>query len=287
MGYNEENRSIAIIPCYNEESTIADIIQKTKKYVDEVLVIDDGSLDNTAKIAQDAGATVIAHKTNKGKSAGIKTGFKYSIEKNYDFIITLDGDAQHNPNEIPLLLDEIKNNGHDIILGVRYGQNTEMPIWRKVGKRVLDYATSFGNGGYVTDSQCGFRAFNKKAVENLTPRINGKAFAVESEQLIKAHETGLKVGHKDVTCKYKDLDTSTKSPASHGLSVLSYVIWLIIKKRPVIFIGIPSIILLIIGLLLEVNANTTPLISLFLIIGVAGISLSLIYKILPSISEKT
>ncbi len=141
---NEINKTkLAIIPCYNEEATIGKIIFKARNFVNEILVIDDGSSDNTKKIARDLGATVITHKTNKGKSAGIKTGFKYALNNNYDYVITMDGDAQHDPNEIPLLLNNLKNNGHDITLGIRYGNNTEMQLWRKF--EIIDFLTPLLN----------------------------------------------------------------------------------------------------------------------------------------------
>ena len=98
---NKDKRSIAIIPCYNEEPTIGSIVTRAKHFVNEVLVIDDGSNDKTSNIAKEVGATVIIHKTNKGKTAAIKTGFKYALKNNYDYIITLDGDAQHNPSDMP------------------------------------------------------------------------------------------------------------------------------------------------------------------------------------------
>ena len=245
-----KKRSIAIIPCYNEEPTIGSIVAQAKHFVDEVLVVDDGSNDNTANIAKEVGASVIIHENNKGKTAAIKTGFKYALKNNYEYIITMDGDAQHNPSEIPVLLNRLKNNGHDIVLGIRYGLYTEMPLWRKFGKRVLDYTTSFGNGGIITDSQCGFRAFNKKAVEKILPRLNGNSFSAESEQLIRAHEENLKIDKQNISCKYKNLNTSTKKPLSHGLSVLIYVLKILIKKRPLFLLVIPGIISLFFGLLL-------------------------------------
>ena len=200
---------LALIPCYNEEATIGSIVLKAKHHVDKVLVIDDGSTDDTAKIAKDAGAIVISHRRNCGKSVAIKTGFKYALKENFDYVVTIDGDGQHNPAEISVVLEHLMNNGHDISLGFRSGSTTEMPSWRKLGKKVLDYATSFGNGGYVTDSQCGFRAFNKKAIKAITPNLNGDAFSVESEQLIKAHELGLGVTHTDVSCRYKNLENGS------------------------------------------------------------------------------
>ena len=291
---NNGKRSIAVIPCYNEEYTIGSVSLKAKKHVDEVLVVDDGSTDETAKIAKKAGAKVISHKYNMGKSAGIKTGFSYAMANKYEYVVTLDGDAQHNPHEIPLLLTTLKNNGHDITLGTRWGKKTEMPLWRKFGKRILDYTTSLGNGGFVTDSQCGFRAFNKKAIENLTPRLNGKAFAVESEQLIRAHDLGLHVATKSISCKYKDLDTSTKGPASHGFSVLRSVLRLVAAKRPLLFISFPGLFLFLLGFLLGYttfqafdqsaffNMGYLILVTILMIIGALAVFIGLLLNVIPT-----
>jgi len=293
------HNSLALIPCYNEEATIGSIILKAKHHVDKILVVDDGSKDDTSKIAKDAGAVVITHPTNRGKSAAIKTGFRYALENKYDYVVTIDGDGQHNPSEIPVVLGNILNNGHDVSIGFRSGNGTEMPKWRKVGKRVLDYATSFGNGGFVTDSQCGFRAFNKKAVQAITPNLNGGAFNVESEQLIRAHEQGLEVVNTSITCKYNDLGkTSTKDPTSHGFSVLKYVIWLIAEKRPLLFIGFPGFIMVIIGLFFAIITlqyyNITHVflipyaivVSIFLIIGALAMFMGLVLNVLPSMLRR-
>ncbi len=247
---HSRKRTLAIIPCRNEEATIGSVVLKTKRFVNEVLVVDDGSDDDTKKIAKEAGATVISHKKNRGKGAAIRTGFQFARENDFDYVVTMDGDGQHNPLEIPALLENVVNNGHDISIGFRVGNNSEMPMWRRVGKRVLDYTTSMGTGGYVTDSQCGFRAFNKKAYESIAPKLKGEAFSVESEQLIQAHQLGLKVANTNVTCKYEDLDTSTKNPASHGLSVLSYVVWVIMEERPLLFLALPGLVCIVLGLLL-------------------------------------
>ena len=300
MNNIKKGTTVALIPCYNEESTIGSVVLKTKKYVNIVLVIDDGSNDDTVEIAKSAGAKVISHEKNKGKSAAIKTGFNYIINKGYDYAVTIDGDGQHNPNEIPEVLDHLMSNGHDMTLGFRCGNNTEMPFWRKIGKRILDYTTSFGNGGYVTDSQNGFRAFNKKAMIALLPKLNGKGFSTESEQLIKAHEVGLKVSHKKISCKYNGLKkTSTKTPASHGFSVLSYIIWLVAERRPLLFISLPGFLLLTIGLFLGIKTlqyynqmhvfllSHAILVSIFMIIGTLAMFMGLMLNVLPHIVQKT
>jgi glycosyltransferase involved in cell wall biosynthesis len=241
---------------------------------------------------------VLSHKENKGKSAVIKTGFKYAIANGYEYVVTIDGDGQHNPDEIPNILSEIQNNGYDVVIGMRAGAGTEMPGWRKIGKRILDYTTSFGNGGYVTDSQCGFRAFNKKAVQSLVTRLNGDAFSLESEQLIKAHDLGLKIGNTRVMCKYDGLDTSTKNPASHGFSVLNYVVWLVAEKRPLLFISVPAFVLVVAGLFLgihtlqvynQIHVFLIPnaiLVCILLIVGVIGMFLGLMFNVLPNILKR-
>lgn len=298
MSKPSQKRTLAIIPCHNEEATIGSIVLKTKRFVNQVLVVDDGSDDETKKIAKEAGATVISQKKNKGKGAAIRAGFRYAIENDYDYVVTIDGDGQHNPHEIPALLHNVINNGHDISIGYRVGHDTEMPSWRRVGKRVLDYTTSMGTGGFVTDSQCGFRAFNRKAFESISPKLKGDAFSVESEQLIKAHQLGLKVANTNVTCKYKDLETSAKNPATHGLSVLGSIIWVVAEQRPLIFIGIPGFISVVLGLILRLFAvqyypqNSSyffplPIIgNILIIVGILTILIGLLVSVLPRIVKR-
>ncbi|MBN2600033.1 MAG: glycosyltransferase family 2 protein [Candidatus Thermoplasmatota archaeon] len=246
-------RSLAIIPCYNEEATVGCVVEKTKPYVDAVVVVDDGSTDQTAEIATNAGAVVLCHESNKGKGAALKTGFQFAVKNKFDFVVTIDGDGQHNPDEIPAVLEKVMTNDYDISIGFRVGHNTEMPTWRRVGKRVLDYTTSLGTGGFVTDSQCGFRAFNKRAVATITPKLRGSAFSIESEQLIRAYESGFKVVNTNITCRYKNLQTSTKNPASHGLSVLSSVLWIVARQRALLVMGVFFLFFLMIGLAMGIN----------------------------------
>lgn len=291
--------SLAIIPCYNEEATIGSIVIRAKRYVNKVLVVDDGSTDDTVRIAKEAGAEVVSHERNRGKSASIKTGFNYALKHGFDYVVTIDGDGQHNPDEIPFVLEDVANNGHDITIGVRWGETTEMPKWRRAGKRLLDYTTSFGSGGYVTDSQSGFRGFNKRAIQGITPMLNGDSFSVESEQLIKAHDLGLKVANTHISCKYKDLDCSTKNAASHGFSVLKYVIWMVAEKRPLLFITFPGFIMVIIGILLGIYTlqyyNVTHvflisyaiIVSILLIIGALSMFMGLVLGVLPNIIRRS
>jgi glycosyltransferase involved in cell wall biosynthesis len=291
--------TIAVIPCLNEAATIGSMVLKTRRYVDAVLVVDDGSVDDTAKIAREAGAVILAHKTNMGKGAAIKTGFNYALRNAYHYAVTLDGDGQHNPEEIPVVVGSILNNGHDISLGIRAGNRTEMPRWRKIGKRILDYSTSLGNGGVVTDSQCGFRAFNHNAIEKLTPKLNGNGFSIESEQLILSNDLNLKVKKVGISCRYENLkNTSKQNPATHGFHVLSSVIKLIVERRPLLLIGVPGFILTTIGLLLGIYTlqyyNQTQifllsyilLICMLLIIGTLSMFMGLVLNVLSAMVRR-
>jgi len=295
-----DKKVLALIPCYNEESTIASIVIKTKRYVDVVLVVDDGSSDETVEIAKQVGATVISHDTNKGKAAAIKTGFTFALKHHYDYVVTLDGDGQHEPSEIPLLVNKMIEGNVDISIGIRYGKTTEMPWWRKIGKRMLDYATSFGNGGFVTDSQSGFRGFNARALKKITPRLTGDEFSVESEQLIRAHDYGLSVGNARISCRYNGLGrTSTKGSASHGFSVLAYVIWLVAEKRPLLFIGVPGFCTVLLGLLVgiytlqyynQTNVFLIPyaiVVSIFVMLGALAMFMGLVLNVLPNIIKRS
>lgn len=208
---------VAIIPAYNEEKALADVIGKTLEHVDEVIVVDDGSSDKTSEVAIEAGARVIKHSVNLGKGEALKSGFK-AIDDD-SIIITIDGDGQHNPSEIPDLVRPIIEDGADLVNGSRYmnGPEENTPAYRRVGQKVLDIATNISAGTKVTDSQSGFRAFSPKS-KNVF-RFKDTGFGIESEMLVDAAEEGLKIVEIPITVRY-DLDGSTKDPITHGVGVL-------------------------------------------------------------------
>lgn len=208
---------VAIIPAYNEEKALADVIGKTFEHVDEVIVVDDGSSDKTSEVAIEAGARVIKHSVNLGKGEALKSGFKAVGDDS--IIITIDGDGQHNPSEIPDLVRPIIEDGADLVNGSRYmnGPEENTPAYRRVGQKVLDIATNISAGTKVTDSQSGFRAFSPKS-KNVF-RFKDTGFGIESEMLVDAAEAGLKIVEVPITVRY-DLDGSTKDPITHGVGVL-------------------------------------------------------------------
>lgn len=208
---------VAIIPAYNEEKALADVIARTSQYVDKVIIVNDGSVDKTAEVAIESGAELIDHAVNLGKGEALKSGFKAIGDDS--IIVTIDGDGQHNPDEIPILLKPILEDGADLVNGSRYlyGHEENTPAYRRVGQRVLDIATNISAGIKVTDSQSGFRAFSPKARDCF--RFKDTGFGIESEMLVDAAEAGLKIVEVPITVRY-DVDGSTKDPVTHGVGVL-------------------------------------------------------------------
>ena len=126
------------IPAYNEENVIADLIKKSLKFVDNVVVYDDGSKDNTCNVSENAGAYVIRNSQNYGKGFALQSLFKYAKYHDFDIIVTMDGDGQFKPDEIPKLCNPISNNDYDMVIGYRFDNNDEMPKYRELGNKVLD-----------------------------------------------------------------------------------------------------------------------------------------------------
>jgi glycosyltransferase involved in cell wall biosynthesis len=237
----------AILPAYNEELCISSIILGSKKYVDRIIIVNDGSTDNTAEIAELAGAEVINHHQNKGKGAALKTGFKAAKES--DIIVTLDSDGQHNPEEIPKLIDPIINSEADIVNGSRYisGNKKDTPFYRRIGQSVLDKATNLGSGLDITDSQSGFRAFARHTIPVF--RFTRTDFSIESEMLMDAANAGLRIKEVEIGVRY-DVDSSTKNPISHGLSVLIKIIDDLQFQKPLFYFALPGVIITLIGIVL-------------------------------------
>ena len=245
---NTDPKVMAAIPAFNEEHAIGSVITLAKPHVDIVVVIDDGSKDRTSKISERLGAHVIRHRTNEGKGRAIKDAFHIAQKNKMDILVLIDADGQHDPECIPALLEPIIEGEADIVVGSRFldkNGTKEMPFKRKVGNKVLSVATAAGSGKNVKDSQSGYRAFSKKAFNNMNPIVNG--FAIESEMLIEAGKHKLRIEEVPIECKYENLHAHTKGATSHGVTVLALILAMIRDRHPLLFFGIPGIILLLIG----------------------------------------
>ena len=228
VGSMEKSKIIAVIPAYNEERHIEEVVKKAIRYVDQVFVIDDGSKDKTGEIAQAAGATIIKHHSNMGKGAAVNTAFNLAREIRPLVLVLLDGDNQHNPDEIPFLLEPVLNEECDIVVGSRLLLcKNKIPDYRKIGQNILTLTTNLGSGIKLTDSQSGFRAFSLSAINNMI--FKEKGLSVESEMQFLASEKNIKVKEVPITTNYND--KLKRSPVVHGVSVFIKVIGLILKKK--------------------------------------------------------
>jgi glycosyltransferase involved in cell wall biosynthesis len=219
-------KSIAVIPCFNEENFIGDIVTRARKYVDTVVVIDDGSTDNTSEVAKAAGAEVIRHERRRGAGAATKSGFEAAKTNNADILVTLDGDGQHNPDEIPQVLAPVLRGEADLVIGSRFLlQNIKkVPKYRKFGINIITWLYNLGSKKRVSDSQSCFRAYSRKSLEAVTITENGFSFSVEV--LIQARKKGFVITEVPTSCVYHS-QGSTINPLTHGLGVA----WNVVKHR--------------------------------------------------------
>jgi len=242
--------NLICIPAFNEESRLGDVITEAKKHADSVVVCDDGSTDNTSKIAISHGAEIIKHSKNLGKGAAMKSLFDYAKKHDAEFIVMIDGDGQFKANEIPLLIKPIQN-GFDVVIGNRLGKNSEMPNYRTFGNKVLDKMTNIAADLPFEDTQSGFRSYSKKAINSISLQSDG--FGSDAEILVNAAKKDLKITDVPVSVLYNiGTKTSTKNPVSHTTEVVISLIELISIKRPLSYLGIPGIILFVMGVVFSI-----------------------------------
>jgi len=252
---NKKSFVIATIPAYNEEKTIAKVILLAQKYVDKVVVCDDGSRDMTAEIAERLGAEVIRHERNLGYGAAIQSLFRRARELNADVMITLDADGQHNPSEIPALLKPVLKDDVDIAIGSRFldkeRQVEDMPFYRRLGIKAITKLMDIASNSELSDAQLGFRAYGRKALESLRLAENGMGVSVEV--LMEAKKRGLMIVEVPTGCNYHGLNrTSTSGPLKHGASVVMSIVRLVVEERPLLFLGVPGVVSLLVGVLFGV-----------------------------------
>jgi glycosyltransferase involved in cell wall biosynthesis len=238
---------VACIPAYNEELTIAKVVLRARRHVDRVIVCDDGSTDMTAELAEACGAELIRHERNMGYGAAIGSLFRKAREIGADIMVTLDADGQHDPDDIPRLIEPILNGEADIVIGSRFlADEREIPMYRKVGIRIINYVMRM-KIGRLSDTQSGFRAYSKRALEVLKPTENG--MAVSTEILLKAEEFGLSIREVPVKILYNVEKSSKMNPIIHGLDVILGTIKHMSIKHPLMFYGIPGVISLLVALI--------------------------------------
>lgn len=248
---------IAIIPAYNESQNIEEIIVETSKYVNSVIVVDDGSNDNTSSIARKMGAKVIRNEYNMGKGEALKKGFLECYKYNADIIVALDADGQHTPSDMPSLIEPIETGKADIVIGSRFldgnskldKDSQEIPQYRQRGLSFINYINNSLTSNRIKDTQSGFRVYSLKA-SKIVPKCRSTGYGIETEQLSIAESNNYRILEVPVKIKYQGLNnTSKKNSVLHGMDIISIILKLAIERRPLLFFGLGGLILIICGLI--------------------------------------
>ena len=265
------------IPAYNEEKNIGRIIIQLQRVSDKIIVCNDGSTDLTGDIAEKMSAMVINHSKNLGYGAAIRSIFLKARELDADILVTFDADGQHRVEDIQTVLEPIIKNEADVVIGSRFlnKDSTNVPAYRKAGIKAITRVTNTSIDMNLTDSQSGFRAYQKKVLKEIIPSEYG--MGVSTEILIKANTFGFRINEVPITILYEG-DTSTHHPVSHGFSVIFSTMKFTSIEHPLKFYGIPGIVFLGIGLFfiiwtIQTFTETRQIITNISLIGIGTIIL--------------
>jgi glycosyltransferase involved in cell wall biosynthesis len=291
------------VPAFNAEKTIVPVVLEAQRQAHIVLVCDDGSSDMTGKIAAQLGAVVVTHPENRGYGAAIRSLFKRARELNADVLVTLDSDGQHNPAEVPQIVKPVEDGVADVVLGSRFLERSgtaEMPIYKKIGVKVITRLVNGSGKRRVSDAQCGFRAYSKHALEQLGA-FSENGMGASIELLHAARKRGLRVCEVSVSCKYDKslgVKTSTQNPVTHGAGILVTLAKLVVDDRPLTFLGVPGILSLIVGSLfgvwlLNAYARTRAVVTsialasfAFLLLGLIAVSTGILLYAMARLTRR-
>jgi len=239
---------VACIPAYNEESTIGRMILSAKKYVNEVIVCDDGSTDYTVDIAAGLGATLIGHNSTLGYGASIVSLFDQALEVAADYIITIDADDPYQESDIVALLDRIKQGDADIVIGSRFVKGGESGA-PSSGNADIKVITGFAsNGGVdIADAQSGFRVYTQEAIMKLKLTPFSAGAGISTEIIKKAIDNQLRIVEVPISASYGK-KISHEAPVSQGFGVLSGAFRYLSMRRPLVSFGLPGLLSLVISL---------------------------------------
>lgn len=214
-------KGCVIIPAHNEEKTIGAIVLGIKALGLDCVVVDDGSTDGTKDLVGRQGAYVISHSTNFGKGRSLNDGFRYILDKGYDYAITMDGDGQHNPDEIKNFLKAAAEGDAQIILGNRMWNPKGMPLVRQLTNRFMSLLISLLTRQRLADSQCGFRLIKSGVLKAIA--LTTTKFEIESEVLIKAARAGFKIKSIPIKSIYKG-EKSQIHPVADTLRFIVFIL---------------------------------------------------------------
>lgn len=180
-------RVCAVVPAYNEATRVGGVVQRAKAYVEKVIVVDDGSDDDTTRVSQEAGALVIRHRQNCGAGAATMTGLRAARQTGYDVAVTIDADGQHDVADIPRLIAVLAESGADLVIANRFGRRNNIPLVRRLANGVGNVLTFLVTGIFLPDTQCGFKVFGPRALKEVDLKMPGFEFCTEIIREAAAH----------------------------------------------------------------------------------------------------
>jgi len=250
---------VASIPAYNEEKSLAKVIIMAQKYVDKVIVCDDGSKDMTRKIAENSGAEVISHPRNMGYGAALHSLFRRARELDANVMVTLDGDGQHNPDDIPSLVETLLSNSVDVVNGSRFlkPEESRVPLVRRIGIKFFTglIRILFRGGGReiaVTDALCGMRCYGKRAIQTLILEPIGKETNVNVQIIREISSKGLLIEEVPISVKYDGPDCHKRSGVALAWQIFNTTLIDVITEHPFAFLLLLGSILGIAGMSIAV-----------------------------------
>ncbi len=193
-------KTCLLLPAYNEAKAIGNIISKSRAFIESIIVVDDGSNDTTARIAENLSVVVLKHKSNLGKGMALRTGFEYALKQGYELVLTMDADGQHEPEDIPRFLEKLRNDNPDILIGARIIERWKMPLHRRLNNRLISMIGSWLCGQRVVDFQSGFRFIKSEVLRSVA--LETRRYETESELLIKAGRLGFRINSLPIRTIY-------------------------------------------------------------------------------------
>lgn len=254
----ESPRVVAGIPAYNEGGTVASVVEDVTEYVDSVVVVDDGSEDETAARAASAGAKVIRHDQNRGYGAALRSIFEFAHRQEADCLVIVDADGQHDAADVPKLIGIQQSTDADVVIGSRFLGETgsTTPLYRRLGITVINVLTNASLGRlasaeYISDTQSGFRVYGPNAVETLADDIDiGDSMSASVDIIFQSDRHGLVIEEAPTTVDYDVENANSQNPLTHGFAVVANILVRARRERPLVLQGIPGVLGLLFGLAL-------------------------------------
>lgn len=272
------------IPAYNEAADIADVVRDVCQYAGSVLVVDDGSADATAEHAESAGAIVVRHGRNRGYGSALRTIFHEATDRGYRRVVTIDADGQHEPSDIPQLIEHQLKTGAEVVIGSRFVNEavTDAPLYRRIGLKLVNALANLSIGlvgaeSRIRDTQSGFRCYNRRAIANLAEdRTIGTGMSASTDILYHASHNRYLIEEVPTTIYYEVENASTHNPFIQGFGLTRNLLRTIERDRPLSVLAIPGFVLvfgaLVLGLwIVSYFLNTGIfLFSMAVLSGIAG-----------------